>query len=284
MRHTLKAVFDRRDARHVPDTLPACEYPRTDMAASGEDADSLGASIKRTFTRLIRSPHEQAMGRFNRFIRSGHVVTLATGSEPEAKSAPGIIERFRPVGSEDFMDAYRYGSEMRTKDKYRYCSWDEVEPFLKNDWQARATDTATWDGSRNAIRRGWSSTSPEIEDDRYFRAHWNAIYRNSVGEPEYDDRTPAYLYGSEARRSEKYRSHDWRDVEPDIEADWKARHAGQSSSWADFKDAVKHGWNRVRPEMDEKDGARESQHGSAGNDDRAAAGRPGTDSFEGKTS
>jgi len=150
---------------------------------------------------------------------------------------------------DDDVEAYRYGIAMRTDDRYRYCSWDEVEQSVKKGWEARTAGTTTGNDADSAIRRGWRSTSPAIDDDRYFRAHWNAIYRNSVGEPGYDDRTPAYMYGSEARRSEMYRSHDWCDVEPDIEADWKARHAGQHSSWEDFKDAVKCGWNRVSPDM-----------------------------------
>lgn len=397
MRHTLKAVFDHRtDAQHVLDALLAAGYPNTDMAlsrapptrradgggipASGEDEESLGDTVKRTFTRLFRSHHQQTMDHFNRFIRGGHVVTLNTGSELEAKSAVGIFERFGPVDIKDLddeldhgstgapgdaadsteaekrqpqpmsyrlsapgpvsmgwdradrlssvypqgtapgagaqwepadddgtpdarsspgsgshdndMEAYRYGHEMRTNDNYRYCSWDEIEPWLKKDWEARSPSASTWDESKSAVRRGWNSTSPDIEDDRYFRAHWNAIYRDSAGKPDYDDRTPAYLYGSEARRSEIYQSHDWRDVEQDIEADWKARHAGQLSSWGDFKDAVKHGWNRVSPGMDEKDAAGQSQHGSGdagdgagiGNDDRATTIRPGSDSFERKSS
>jgi hypothetical protein len=204
----------------------------------------------------------------------------------DARSSPGS-------GSHDNdMDAYRYGSEMRINDNYRYCSWDEVEHWLKKDWEARPLGASTWDESRSAICRGWNSTSPAVEDDRYFRAHWNAIYRNTAGKPAYDDRTPAYLYGSEARRSEKYRSRDWQDVEPEIETDWRARHAGQLSSWEEFKDAVKHGWNRVSPDMEGKDAAHRSPGASGdagdgvgiGDDDRAAANRHGSDNFEGKTS
>lgn len=188
------------------------------------------------------------------------------------------------------MEAYRYGTEMRTNDTYRYGSWDEVEPCLKKEWETRATGASTWDESKSAIRRGWSSPSSEIEDDRYFRAHWNAVYRNATGKAGYDDRTPAYLYGSEARRSEKYHSHDWRDVEPHVEADWKARHPGQLSSWEDFKDAVKHGWNRISPDMDGQGTTRQSAptsgptDDSIRDDDRAAANRLGSDSVERKLS
>jgi hypothetical protein len=61
------------------------------------------------------------------------------------------------------MAAYRYGKEMRTADKYRNRSWDEVEPSLKGGWEARDTGASTWDESRAAVRRGWDSASADTD-------------------------------------------------------------------------------------------------------------------------
>lgn len=152
---------------------------------------------------------------------------------------------------DDYMVAYRYGKEMRTSDRYRNRSWDEAEPGLSSGWETRAPGTPAWGESKPAIRRGWDEVTPEIDDDDYYRTHWTTRYADNVGEGAYDNYKPAYIYGSEARRSEKYRSHDWREVEPALAADWKARHAGQLSSWENFKDAVNHGWNRIGPDMDD---------------------------------
>jgi len=151
--------------------------------------------------------------------------------------------------------SYRYGAEMRSSDKYRNRSWDEAEPSLKSGWEALASDTLPWDASKPAIRRGWDEITPEIDDDSYYRNHWTTRYASSAGDGDYDDYEPAYIYGSEARRSEKYRSRDWRDVEPHLKADWETRHAGRLSSWDNFKDAVKHGWHGISPDMDGKDTA-----------------------------
>jgi hypothetical protein len=159
------------------------------------------------------------------------------------------------IGSHNDIAAYRYGKEMHTEDKYHDCSWEEVQGRLKDGWEARATSASPWGQSENAVRRGWHSMSPDLDDDSYYRAHWNAIYANTASEGDYDDRVPAYLYGSEARRSEKYRSRNWHDVEGELEAEWAAHHAGQLSSWGNFKDAVKHGWNRASSGMDTKDAA-----------------------------
>ncbi|MFL6632765.1 MAG: hypothetical protein ACJ8HJ_10670 [Massilia sp.] len=172
---------------------------------------------------------------------------------------------------DDDMVAYRYGKEMRTSDRYRNRSWDEAEPGLSSGWETRAPDTPAWDESKPAIRRGWNEVTPEIDDDDYYRTHWTTRYAGSVGEGTYDDYEPAYIYGSEARRSEKYRSQDWRDVEPALRADWNARHAGQLSPWENFKDAVNHGWNRIHLDMDD------ASHGAAyaiGDDDLSGNASP----------
>lgn len=155
----------------------------------------------------------------------------------------------------DDMAAYRYGKEMRTSDKYRNRSWDEVEPSLKNGWEAGANGAATWDESRNAVRRGWNSTSPDIDDDSYYRTHWNAIYAHGASDSEYGEHAPASPSDSEAQRSENYRSRDWRSSPSDVEDAWNARHAGQLSSWGNFKNAVTHGWNRIRLDTDTKETA-----------------------------
>jgi hypothetical protein len=138
--------------------------------------------------------------------------------------------------------AYRYGQEMHASAKYRNRSWDEVEPDLKSGWEQGA---AGWEAAKAAVRQGWDSVSPNIDADAYYRTHWNAHYADRDGNRDYDEHAPAYLFGSEARRLEKYRSHDWDAAEPHLRSDWEARHPGQLSPWEKFKDAVMHGWNRI---------------------------------------
>ena len=73
MRHTLKAVFDRRsDAQHVLDALLESGYPRADMALSD--------------------------------MSERHVITLTTASDPEAARAAGIMAQYGPAGLDDIHD------------------------------------------------------------------------------------------------------------------------------------------------------------------------------------
>jgi len=146
--------------------------------------------------------------------------------------------------------AYRFGQDMHASDKYRNRSWDEVETDLKNAWEQHTAGAGAWETSRAAVRQGWDSVAPDIDADSYYRTHWNARYANEADNGGYDEHAPAYLFGDEARRLEKYRSHDWETAEPQLRSDWEAQHPGKISPWERFKDAVMHGWNRVHPDMD----------------------------------
>jgi len=146
--------------------------------------------------------------------------------------------------------AYRYGQDMHASDKYRNRSWEEVETELKNGWEQHAAGAAAWEAARAAVRQGWDSVAPDIDADAYYRTHWNARYANESDNGGYDEHAPAYLFGDEARRLEKYRSHDWETAEPQLRSDWEARHPEKVSPWDRFKDAVMHGWNRIHPDMD----------------------------------
>lgn len=169
---------------------------------------------------------------------------------------PATISDSNSAVHDDEMEAYRYGKEMRVSDMYRNRSWNEVEPSLKNGWEARSRGALTWDETKITVRRGWNSTSPDIDDDNYYRTHWNAIYARNASN--YDEHSTAYLSGSEAQRSENYRSRDWRDSHSGVEDDGYTSHARQLSTWGNFKDAVTHGWNRIRLDMDTREPADQS--------------------------
>lgn len=158
--------------------------------------------------------------------------------------------------------AYRYGLDMRGNDRYRNRSWDEAEPGLRNGWEALAPDGPVWDASRPAIHRGWDEVTPEIDDDSYYRDHWTTTHASGDAEGTYGDREPGHFHDSEARRSEKYRSRDWQDVEPRVTPDRALRHSGTPSSWDTFKYAVRHGWDGIGPDMDNMAAAQPGQDAS----------------------
>ena len=97
---------------------------------------------------------------------------------------------------------------------------------------------------------GNSARSSLMSDDDYYRNHFTSNYGSS-GDA-YDDYAPAYSYGSEMARNQKYSGRQWDDVETDLSSDWASRAGNQAgSTWAKMKNAVKHGWDRMTTDDDD---------------------------------
>lgn len=258
MRHTLKAVFDQRsDAQHVLDELLAAGYPQADTSISDEVEPA--ASLRHILERLFGGRHA-AHGR--------HILTLTADSDPEALRARGIIERFGPSDIEDDAEAepqahwmndgtphtYPPGTapgslQHRPHDDSRYFGVQNADsPPIGNTFEESMGSTVRWNlPDEESVQGGIEAhggTWADLDGDAYYRTHWNARYA-SEAHAGYEAHLPAYRYGSEARRNDAYRNRHWDQVEADLKAGWEAHHAGQASPWENFKDAVRHGWNRI---------------------------------------
>jgi uncharacterized protein (TIGR02271 family) len=86
-----------------------------------------------------------------------------------------------------------------------------------------------------------SGQSAGMDDDAYFRSHWNSNYSSSGDS--YEDYAPAYRYGSTLAGSGRYKGRRWDDMESDVRSDWEAKNPG--SAWGKVKNAVRHGWERM---------------------------------------
>lgn len=95
-----------------------------------------------------------------------------------------------------------------------------------------------------------SARSSMMSDDDYYRNHFTSNY-GSTG-ASYDDYAPAYSYGSEMARNQKYSGRQWNDVESDLSSDWSTRAGTKAgSTWENMKAAVKHGWDRMTNDDDD---------------------------------
>jgi hypothetical protein len=86
------------------------------------------------------------------------------------------------------------------------------------------------------ILRGDDGDNGDVE---YFRSHWEKTYTGGTFQ-EFD---PAYRYGESMKGNPGYRDKEWNDVEPELRAKWESTQP--QSSWDKFKEAVKHGWERI---------------------------------------
>jgi hypothetical protein len=82
-------------------------------------------------------------------------------------------------------------------------------------------------------------TGNETAGDEHFRSHWEKNYTGGT----YQEYDPAYRYGESMKGNPGYRDKEWNDVEPELRTTWESQQP--QSSWEKFKDAVKHGWERM---------------------------------------
>ncbi|TFW35365.1 YsnF/AvaK domain-containing protein [Massilia horti] len=146
---------------------------------------------------------------------------------------------------DEYAPAYRYGAEMAGSDQYRGRSWNDIENDVKNGWITRQGPGAapTWERFKAAARHGWERMRSESDLNDIYRSHWNSNYAPAGGS--YDEYAPAYRYGYEMARNDKYKGLSWNQVENELRHNWEARNAGGPSTWDRFKDAIRLGWDRV---------------------------------------
>lgn len=86
-----------------------------------------------------------------------------------------------------------------------------------------------------------ASSGNLLNDDSSYRNHWQNSYANAGGR--YEDYAPAYQYGSTLAEDERYRGHQWNDIEPHVRSDWESRNSG--SPWERAREAVRYGWEKM---------------------------------------
>ena len=179
-------------------------------------------------------------------------------------------------GYQRYQPAYRYGYDLGNR--YQGRNWNDFESDVRTDWE-RNHPNDKWEDFKDSIRTGWerikggvSDTAHDVKQgardmgrdaertydrttshmsrtydtyDRDFRSDWERSYRSSgYG---YERYQPAYRYGYGLATENRYRGRDWNTIEPDVRHDWEMQHPGDR--WEDFKDAVRHAWDRVRADV-----------------------------------
>ncbi|WP_343732631.1 hypothetical protein [Duganella sp.] len=78
-------------------------------------------------------------------------------------------------------------------------------------------------------------------DEDYFRSHWEKTLSYTGGT--YQEYDPAYRYGESMAGNPGYKDKPFGEVESELRVTWERRNP--QSSWDKFKEAVKHGWERM---------------------------------------
>jgi uncharacterized protein (TIGR02271 family) len=94
---------------------------------------------------------------------------------------------------------------------------------------------------RDTVRKTNVDVEQMGNDDAEFRRDFESRYAGTGRQ--YDPYAPAYTYGSTLGNDPRNRQREWKDVESDARSDWEKRGHG---AWEDFKEAIRHGWDKVR--------------------------------------
>ena len=65
---------------------------------------------------------------------------------------------------EDYAPAYVYGSQIAGSGRYAGRQWEEIEPELRADWEARRGGVSTWDRMKSAVRHGWDRMTGRFDE------------------------------------------------------------------------------------------------------------------------
>ena len=93
---------------------------------------------------------------------------------------------------------------------------------------------------KNPVYSRTDSSKLNISDEEW-RNHFRQHYEGQ--DLDYDYFAPAYRYGAEMGRNDRYRGRQYDDIESDLRRDYETRYPG--SAWDRIKDAVRHGWEKV---------------------------------------
>jgi len=105
-----------------------------------------------------------------------------------------------------------------------------------------------------ATRRA-TTTQDFVTYDPIFRKHYATAFAGRGAA--YTEYEPAYRYGYELSRNERYRGRDWAALEADARQDWEARHP---STWERFKDAIRYGWESITGNGTERSNVSQTMH------------------------
>ncbi len=121
-------------------------------------------------------------------------------------------------------------------------------------YQAGMEDVHRMDSGDNASLYGTGTTpsdysasdiSSDYDDftiyDNRFRQHFESHV--FAGDSDYNTYQPAYRYGYNLARDERYLGSRWDELEPEARRYWDERNPG---TWERFRDSIRHAWEEVK--------------------------------------
>ena len=231
----------QRDLSQSSDTSRAIPVVQEELKVGKREVQRGGV---RVFSRVVETPVDQTIG-----LREEHVNVERRPVDQPISSADASAFKEQSIElretaeeavvqkSARVVEEVLVGKEVSQRQEHIHDTVRHTEVEVEN---------LPGDTSMSASRM-----SGALGSDDAWRKDWDSNYSSLGGS--YDDYAPAYRYGNEMRRSDQYKNRDWSDVESDLKSSWESRNTGGPSTWEKFKAAVRHGWDKITPDMDDDD-------------------------------
>lgn len=211
---TTEYLVSPRDASPLPVTpgSPTSEEP----AASGK---------------IIQSTATPSVG-----ARTGVGGTEQVATRTEEPEGPGSTASMK---NRQELSGEPYAGHTRTPEGGRATVQSPAAAYSSDD-STSGTTTERESGIGLMGQRGTATPVDDAHEDE-FRADYDAHYADTGAS--YDEYQRAYAHGATLGKDERYRGHDWQQVEANARENWESRYP--ESGWERFKAAVRRGWDRV---------------------------------------
>lgn len=249
-------------------------------ARINDDASILG-QVQQMFSELIGREHADRHVYAEALNRGHTVLTLEAATLDGAERAADIVEDFSPIDIDEHETMWRasgWGAEtLQTsvgaqqlapeqhgirprEDAVVFARAEQVAtPGAQQRGELKAVPPAAADAVadiQSTVQRSGMRIYPRNEpnqdtlnilrgneepEDEYFRSHWEKTLSYTGGT--YQEYDPAYRYGESMAGNPGYKDKPFGEVESELRVTWERRHP--QSGWDKFKEAVRHGWERI---------------------------------------
>jgi hypothetical protein len=165
---------------------------------------------------------EQEAHYYSEGVRRGGVLVTARVEDADESRARDLMNRYSPVDINQRVTAWRQ------------TGWTAYDPSAKPFTSQEVAD----ERARYSARTG----NLDMDGANYWRRHYQTTF--STGGRQYEYYEPAYRYGQFLRDDDRYHGWEWNKLEPEARRTWQDRYP--NTLWDDIKDAVRHGWERVK--------------------------------------
>jgi hypothetical protein len=247
-------------------------------ARINDDASILG-QVQQMFSQLVGREHADRHVYAEALNRGHTVLALETATLDEAERAADIIEDFNPIDIDEHETMWRasgwgaealqtsVGAQQIAPEQHGIRQREDAVVFARVEQVATPGAQQRGDPSsvppaaaeavadiQSTIQRSGMRIYPRNEpnqdtlsilrgneetEDEYFRSHWEKTYTGGT----YQEYDPAYRYGESMAGNPGYKDKPFGEVESELRVTWQERHP--QSSWDKFKEAVRHGWERI---------------------------------------